>query len=86
MSYRSLFPPNDQRAVEHGDTFGPVPFESMCPECLTLQPQLGFSRAALGRLLNASFPIEAYCLTCDDFWAISLRERVVLAEGLLPPK
>jgi hypothetical protein len=40
-----------------------------------------FSRAALGRLLNGGHPIEAYCVTCDEFWAISSRERAALAVG-----
>ena len=40
------------------------------------------SRAALGRLLNNGHPIEAYCVTCDEFWAISPRERASLAAGL----
>ena len=83
MPYRSLFPQDDQ---EPGQTFESIPFASMCPKCLGQQPQRGFSRAALGELLNGGHPIEAYCVTCDEFWAISLSERVALAEGLSSAK
>ena len=60
-----------------------IPFTSTCPKCQVQQSQRGFSRAALGRLLNGGHPIEAYCVTCDEFWAISPRERAVLAVGLV---
>ena len=59
-----------------------IPFTSTCPKCQVQQTQRGFSRAALGRLLNNGHPIEAYCVTCDEFWAISPRERAALAAGL----
>ena len=59
-----------------------VPFTSTCPKCRVHQTQRGFSRAALGRLLNNGHPIEAYCVTCDEFWIISARERAALAAGL----
>ena len=59
-----------------------VPFSSTCPKCRVHQIQRGFSRAALGRLLNNGHPIEAYCVTCDEFWAITPRERASLAAGL----
>lgn len=59
-----------------------VPFTSMCPKCRSEQPQRGFSRAALGRLLSGGYPIEAYCVGCDDFWSISLSERVAIAVTL----
>jgi hypothetical protein len=58
-----------------------VPFTSTCPKCLVQQTQRGFSRAALSRLLSAGHPIEAYCVTCDEFWIISPRERAALAAG-----
>jgi hypothetical protein len=82
MPYRSLFPQDDPRTVEDGQTLESVPFASRCPERLMQQPQRGFSRAALGRLLNGGHPIEAYCVTCDEFWAICLRDRVALADDL----
>jgi hypothetical protein len=54
----------------------------MCPKCRAQQPQRGFSRAALGRLLGGGYPIEAYCVACDDFWSISVGERVAIAVTL----
>lgn len=60
----------------------PVPFASTCPKCSLQQPQRGFSPAALLRLLRADHPIEAYCATCDEFWAINPRERAAIAMGL----
>jgi hypothetical protein len=59
-----------------------IPFTSTCPKCQVQQTQRGFSRAALGRLLHSGHPIEAYCVTCDEFWAISPRERAALVAGL----
>jgi len=59
-----------------------IPFTSTCPKCQVQQPQQGFSRADLGRLLNNGHPIEAYCVTCDEFWAISPGERAALVSGL----
>ena len=59
-----------------------IPFASTCPKCRVHQSQRGFSRAALGRLLNNGHPIEAYCVTCDEFWIISARERAALAAGV----
>ena len=59
-----------------------IAFASICPKCRNQQAQRGLSRAALGRLLNAGHPIEAYCVGCDDFWSISSQERHALAERL----
>jgi hypothetical protein len=59
-----------------------IPFTSTCPKCQVQQTQRGFSRAALGRLLHSGHPIEAYCMTCDEFWVISARERAALVAGL----
>lgn len=56
-----------------------IPFASTCPKCGVTQPQRGFSSAALQRLLTADHPVEAYCKTCDEFWAISQRERAAIA-------
>ena len=36
-----------------------VHFVSICPKCNHQQPQGGYSRAALGRLLSGGYPIEA---------------------------
>jgi hypothetical protein len=59
-----------------------VHFLSICPKCNHEQPQGGYSRAALRRLLNGGCPIEAYCVTCDEFWLISTGERVAVAAEL----
>jgi hypothetical protein len=59
-----------------------IPFTSICPKCQAQQLQRGFSRAALGRLLSGGYPIEAYCVACDDFWPINLSERVAIAVRL----
>jgi hypothetical protein len=60
-----------------------LPFASKCPSCARDQPQSGFPRAALQRLLEGGYPIEAYCVMCDHFWAVSFRERVTLTERLV---
>jgi len=59
-----------------------IPFISTCPTCSERQPQRGFSRSALDRLLKAGHPIEAYCVACDEFWSVSLEERGVIAARL----
>ena len=60
-----------------------LPFVSKCPGCTRDQPQNGFSRSALQRLLDGGYPIEAYCVICDEFWPVSLWQRLTLAERLL---
>ena len=57
-----------------------VPFISTCPQCGVPQPQLGLSCSALQRLLRGGHPIEAYCVACDEFWPVTLQERVRLGE------
>ena len=59
-----------------------VHFVSICPKCNHQQPQGGYSRAALGRLLGGGYPIEAYCVTCDQFWLINTTERSAVAAEL----
>jgi hypothetical protein len=59
-----------------------IPFSSTCPKCRQDQLQCGYSRGILVRLLNTGREIEAYCETCDEFWAISAPERVRIANGL----
>jgi hypothetical protein len=59
-----------------------IPFISTCPKCNEEQPQRGFSRSALDRLLRAGHPIEAYCVACDEFWSVSVEERHDIAERL----
>jgi len=59
-----------------------IAFASTCPNCKRQQIQDGFTVAALARLLNGGFPIEAYCVMCDVFWPISLKKRIELAEAV----
>ena len=63
-------------------THGPIPFTSMCPRCTREQHQRGFPRVALSRLLDKGYPIEAYCVMCDQFWPISPRERAIFRGAL----
>jgi hypothetical protein len=57
-----------------------VIFVSTCPCCKREQPQEGFTIADLLRLLNGGYPIEGYCVHCDEFWPISLQKRIELGE------
>lgn len=57
-----------------------IPFESVCPICLEVRPQRGFSRGALSILLNGGHPIVAYCVTCHEFWPLGPDERAAIAE------
>lgn len=57
-----------------------IPFTSTCPSCNRDQPQPGFTRAALERLLGGGYPVEAYCVRCDQFWAVDFPERLALVE------
>ena len=57
-------------------------FKSRCPRCVREQTQ-SFTKANLRRLLDAGHPIEAYCVMCDQFWALSVRERLQLAKVAL---
>jgi hypothetical protein len=59
-----------------------IPFISTCPKCSEQQPQRGFSRSALERLLRGGHPIEAYCVGCDEFWPVSVEERREIVERL----
>jgi hypothetical protein len=60
-----------------------LPFVSKCPSCTRDQPQTGFSRSDLQRLLDGGYPVEAYCVICDEFWPVSLWQRVTLSERLM---
>lgn len=60
-----------------------VCFASMCPKCGELRPQRGYTRIALLGFLTAAYKIEAYCVTCDQFWPISVSERDALARELV---
>jgi hypothetical protein len=74
--------PGSGRAGTENRPHESIPFMSTRPKCRAQQPQRGFSRAALERLLKGGHPVEAYCVICDEFWAISARERAGLAAEL----
>jgi hypothetical protein len=57
-----------------------IVFVSICPNCKREQPQDAFSVGLLRRLLGCGHLIEAYCVTCDELWPISTRERYELAK------
>ena len=59
-----------------------VSFLSTCPRCTREQLQQGFSPAAVQRLLDSGYPVEAYCAMCDQFWPISAPERAAVASRL----
>jgi hypothetical protein len=59
-----------------------IVFVSTCPSCGREQPQDAFSVADLLRLLKAGYPIEAYCVPCEEFWPIGLKERIGLGEAV----
>jgi hypothetical protein len=63
-----------------------IPFLATCPKCKQPQPQHGYNRATLSRLLERGYPVEAYCSVCEEFWAISAHERARLVTwlGLAP--
>jgi hypothetical protein len=74
--------PDTQGADTNGPMHQSIPFASTCPKCNEQQPQRGFSRSALDRLLKAGHPIEAYCVACDEFWSVTVEERREIAERL----
>jgi hypothetical protein len=57
-------------------------FVSVCPKCGDARAQRGYGTRALLRLLKGNHPIEAYCVVCDEFWAISEDERSEIARRL----
>jgi hypothetical protein len=59
-----------------------VLFTSKCPRCLRDQTQ-SFTKPSLRRLLDAGHPVEGYCVMCDQFWSLSVRERLQLAKWAL---
>jgi hypothetical protein len=36
----------------------------------------------LQRSLDGGYPVDAYCVLCDEFWPISVSERAALARAL----
>jgi hypothetical protein len=57
-----------------------IVFVSMCPNCKGQQLQDAFAVEDLVRLLNGGYPLEAYCVPCDEFWPLSVEERIELIE------
>jgi hypothetical protein len=62
--------------------FDSAPFMSLCPTCNEPRLQLGYSPWGLLRRLNADRPIEACCVTCEQFWPVTAQERATLAKEL----
>jgi arsenate reductase len=60
----------------------PVAFVATCPTCGREELQNAFTRAALERLLNGGYPIEAYCSVCDEFWTVGIQKRVEIIEAV----
>lgn len=59
-----------------------APFMSTCPTCNEPRLQMGYGPWGLIRRLKGDRPIEAWCVTCDRFWPISVQERLALAKEL----
>jgi hypothetical protein len=50
---------------------------------MQVQPQPGFDRGSLLKLLSRGCPVEAYCPTCNAFWSISAKERAALVAAVI---
>jgi hypothetical protein len=59
-----------------------ITFVSTCPKCGHERPQHGYTRRALGNLLNKRRKIDAYCFNCNVCWSISESERDVISPQL----
>jgi hypothetical protein len=57
-----------------------IVFVSICPTCKREQAQDRFTARDLVKLLKGNLPIEAYCPGCDEFWSVSIQQRVDLRE------
>lgn len=64
----------------------PIPFFSTCPMCHHPRLQDGYTRAGLLSYINKGHAIQAYCITCDVVWSISVREQALLAKSLRMPE
>jgi hypothetical protein len=78
----ATYVPGSDSARADGRMQKTAPFLAICPKCKRQQPQHGYDRATLQRLLNRSLPVEAYCEKCEEFWAISPHERARLGSWL----
>jgi len=70
------------RAEADGRMHESVPFLATCPKCKHQRVQHGYDRAALLRLFHRGYPVRAYCLECEEFWAINTHEGARLASWL----
>jgi len=57
-------------------------FKAICPTCGREELQNAFTFAALERLIDGCYPIEAYCAACDDFWTLNVQKRVEIIESV----
>jgi len=60
----------------------PTPFASECPKCGRDRIQSAYTRGELILLLKNGADIEAYCMSCDQYWPISTEERADLSRAL----
>jgi hypothetical protein len=57
-------------------------FVAICPTCGREELQNTFTCAALERLIDGCYPIDAYCAVCDEFWTVNIRKRVEIIEAV----
>jgi hypothetical protein len=57
-----------------------IVFAATCPQCKREQQQRDYRISDLMRLLYGGYPVEAYCVFCEDFWPVNVRKRVELGE------
>ncbi len=53
-----------------------------CPKCGHERLLTGYADDELRELLSSGADIEAYCISCDQHWAIPTDERADLARAL----
>ena len=75
----ATYVPGSDSIASDGHLYQFIPFLATCPGCRQQRPQLGYHLAALRKLLDRGFPVEAYCERCEEFWAISVGQRARLA-------
>ena len=57
-----------------------IVFSAACPQCKREQLQTAYTVSDLMRLLYGGYPVEAYCVVCEDFWPVTVQKRVELGE------
>lgn len=60
----------------------PCAFMAECPECGEDRRQDVYTRGELLRLIETGGKIDAYCVACKEYWAVSSRQRGDLAKQL----